>query len=114
MEIVADIADIELVKLGKRMQMQIRQQAIATAQVYIRRFYLKVAIRHTNPYIIMATALYLACKTEECPLHIRTVVQEARSVWQGSESCPNNLAFADFSKISCQQTYRNSENLSST
>ena len=66
--------------------MQVRQQVIATAQVYIRRFYIKIPIRHTNPYIIIATALYLACKTEESPQHIRIVVQEARAVWQGGNS----------------------------
>ena len=64
--------------------MQVRQQAIATAQVYIRRFYIKVPIRQTNPYIIMATALYLACKMEESPQHIRIVVNEARTIWGGS------------------------------
>lgn len=29
----------------------------------------------------MATALYLACKTEESPVHIRLFVSETRSVW---------------------------------
>ena len=72
---------IELTKLMKRMP--IRQQALATAQVYVRRFYSKVEIRRTNPYLILTTALYLACKMEECPQHIRTVVSEARNVWPG-------------------------------
>ena len=56
---------------------------MATAQLYIKRFYCKVEIRRTNPYLVIATALYLACKMEECPQHIRIVVQEARSLWQG-------------------------------
>lgn len=60
-----------------------RQQAIATAQVYVRRFYTKVEIRQTNPYLVMATALYLACKMEECPQHIRFIASEARQVWTG-------------------------------
>lgn len=63
--------------------MLIRQQALATAQVYIRRFYTKVEIRHTNPYLMLATSLYLACKMEECPQHIRVVVSEARNMWPG-------------------------------
>lgn len=71
----------ELAKLGKRMG--VRQQALATAQVYVRRFYSKVEIRHTNPYLMLATALYLACKMEECPQHIRVVVSEARTIWPG-------------------------------
>jgi len=66
-------------RLGKRLQ--VRQQAMATAQLYIRRFYSKVEIRRTNPYLVVATALYLACKMEECPQHIRLVVSEARSFW---------------------------------
>ena len=72
----------EITKLAKRMQ--IRQQAIATAQVYIRRFYIKVQLRQTNPYVVMATALYLACKMEECPQHIRMILGEARAIWSGS------------------------------
>lgn len=71
----------ELVKLSKTMS--IRQQAIATAHVYIRRYYIKVELRRTNPYLVMATALYLACKMEECPLHIRVMVSEARNIWPG-------------------------------
>ena len=66
--------------------MPVRQQALATAQVYIRRFYSKVEIRRTNPYLVLSTALYLACKMEECPQHIRGLVSEARQIWPGL--CP--------------------------
>ncbi|KAI9744947.1 MAG: RNA polymerase II holoenzyme cyclin-like subunit [Claussenomyces sp. TS43310] len=69
----------QILRLGKRLQ--VRQQAMSTAQLYIRRFYLKVEIRRVNPYLIIATAVYLACKMEECPQHIRLVVSEARSLW---------------------------------
>src|ERR1700755_421664 len=75
------IINIELSKLGKRMS--IRQQALATAQVYMRRYYTKVEIRRTNPYLVLSTAFYLACKVEECPQHIRLVVGEARQFWPG-------------------------------
>ncbi|KAL2380925.1 RNA polymerase II holoenzyme cyclin-like subunit [Blastomyces dermatitidis] len=74
-----DDASAELVRLGKRMTT--RQQALATAQVYIRRFYTKVEIRRTNPYLVLTTAFYLACKMEECPQHIRFVVSEAKGLW---------------------------------
>lgn len=73
----------ETLKLAKRLQ--IRQQAIATAQLYIRRFYLGVEIRQTNPYLVLATALYLACKVEESPQHIRHIVTEARGLWPGKQ-----------------------------
>ncbi|RMY23712.1 hypothetical protein D0867_01868 [Hortaea werneckii] len=68
-----------LIKLARRLNL--RQQAIATAQVYIKRFYLRVEIRKTNPYLIMVTALYLSCKTEETPQHIRLMLGEAARQW---------------------------------
>jgi len=68
-----------LVRLAKRMAL--RQQALATAQAYIKRFYLVVEIRKTNPYLIMTTAVYLACKMEECPQHIRLMLGEAARQW---------------------------------
>lgn len=54
---------------------------MATAQVYMKRFYSKVEIRRTNPYLVIATAIYLACKIEESPQHIRLIVTEARQMW---------------------------------
>lgn len=71
----------EMTRLGKRLG--VRQQAMATAQLYIRRFYSKVEIRKTNPYLVLATSVYLACKMEECPHHIRLVVSEGRGLWPG-------------------------------
>jgi len=79
----SDYRRTEIGKLGKRMST--RQQALATAQVYVRRFYSKVEIRRTNPYLVLATAFYLACKMEECPQHIRVVVGEARNTWPGTK-----------------------------
>jgi len=63
--------------------MTVRQQALATAQVYLRRYYSQVEIRRTNPYLVLATAFYLACKMEECPQHIRLIVAEGRQTWPG-------------------------------
>ncbi|OAA63934.1 Cyclin C/H/T/L [Cordyceps fumosorosea ARSEF 2679] len=70
----------QLIRLGKRLT--IRQQAMATAQVYLKRFYSRVEIRRTNPYLVITTAIYLACKMEESPQHIRLIVTEARQLWQ--------------------------------
>ncbi|KAJ6440791.1 C-type cyclin-like Fic1p [Purpureocillium lavendulum] len=70
----------QLLRLGKRLS--IRQQAMATAQVYLKRFYSRVEIRRTNPYLVITTAIYLACKMEEAPQHIRLIVTEARQLWQ--------------------------------
>jgi cyclin-C len=73
------VFNAEVGRLGKRLG--IRQQPMATAQMYLKRFYIKVEVRRTNPYLVMATALYLACKMEECPQHIRLVAGEARALW---------------------------------
>ncbi|KID90639.1 RNA polymerase II holoenzyme cyclin-like subunit [Metarhizium guizhouense ARSEF 977] len=70
----------QLLRLAKRLS--IRQQAMATAQVYLKRFYIKVPVRSTNPYLVITTSLYLACKMEEAPQHIRLIVTEARQLWQ--------------------------------
>jgi len=76
----ADISVAELAKMAR--PLGIRQQALATAQIYIRRFYAKTEIRRTNPALVLATALYLACKMEESPQHIRMVLAEARHCWR--------------------------------
>ncbi|KAF2667529.1 C/H/G cyclin [Microthyrium microscopicum] len=90
---------IQLGKLAKRMS--IRQQALATAQVYMRRYYAKVEIRRTNPYLVLSTAFYLACKMEECPQHIRLVAGESRQLWPDvTTSEPSQLGECEFSIIS--------------
>ena len=63
-----------------------RRQALATAEVYVRRYYTRVDIRRTNPYLVLATAVYLASKTEECPQHIRHVASEAGHLWPGESA----------------------------
>ncbi|CUS14312.1 unnamed protein product [Tuber aestivum] len=94
----------QIARLGRRMQT--RQQALATAQLYIRRFYTKVPIRDTNPYLVMATCLYLALKMEECPQHIRIVVSEARTCWPDvMPSDTAKLAECEFYLISEMNSY---------
>ncbi|KIW06635.1 uncharacterized protein PV09_02347 [Verruconis gallopava] len=89
----------ELGKLGRRMNA--RQQVLATAQVYMRRFYLKREIRTTNPYLVLCTAFYLACKMEEAPQHIRVVVGEARQFWSDCvTSDTSKLGECEFQLIS--------------
>ncbi|AMD20518.1 HDL226Cp [Eremothecium sinecaudum] len=68
-----------IMKLGRRLN--VRQYALATAHVYLSRFCLKASIREVNLYLLVTTCIYLACKVEECPQHIRTLVNEARSLW---------------------------------
>lgn len=68
-----------IMKLGRRLN--IRQYALATAHVYLSRFLLKASVREVNLYLLVTTCVYLACKVEECPQYIRTLVSEARSLW---------------------------------
>jgi cyclin C len=78
----------------------IRQQALATAQIYVRRFYTKVEIRRTNPALVLATALYLACKMEECPQHIRMILAEARHCWDTTFNEVSKIGECEFTLIS--------------
>jgi hypothetical protein len=70
-----------IIKLAKRLSVQ--QPVLSTALVFVRRFYLKVPLRKSNPYLLVATAFYLACKVEEAPQHIKMVVTEAKTLWSG-------------------------------
>ncbi|KAG0210856.1 hypothetical protein BGX28_008823 [Mortierella sp. GBA30] len=63
-------------KIGKRLQF--RQQVIATAIVYFKRFYTKNSMRSTDPSLVAATCIYLACKIEECPQHIKHIITEMK------------------------------------
>ncbi|KPI38496.1 RNA polymerase II holoenzyme cyclin-like subunit [Cyphellophora attinorum] len=58
-----------------------RQQCVATALVYMHRFLLSTPMQNVNIYLLVATAFYLASKTEESPHHIRVVAAEARNSW---------------------------------
>ena len=62
-------------------KLNLRQRVIATATIFFRRFYLKNAYCETDPYIVIAACLYVAAKAEEQPVHIKTVVSEARAVF---------------------------------
>lgn len=68
-----------VMKLGRRLNL--RQIALSTANVYLSRFLLRVSVREVNIYLLVTTCIYLACKEEECPLHIRSLVNEARTNW---------------------------------
>ncbi|KAG2217473.1 hypothetical protein INT45_010759 [Circinella minor] len=67
-------------KLAKRLQL--RQQVVATAFVYFKRFYSNNSLRKTDPILVLVTCVYLATKIEECPVHIKVVTQEAKHIFQ--------------------------------
>ncbi|KAF9914498.1 hypothetical protein BX616_008170 [Lobosporangium transversale] len=65
-------------KICKRLQF--RQQVVATAIVYFKRFYTKNSMRSTDPSLVAATCIYLACKIEECPQHIKHIIVDIKVV----------------------------------
>ncbi|KNC77525.1 cyclin domain-containing protein [Sphaeroforma arctica JP610] len=66
------LADMAL-NLGKRMQM--KQRVIATAIVYMRRFFAKNSYQACHPLLMVPTVLYLANKVEECGnTNLKTVI----------------------------------------
>lgn len=75
-----------IAKLGKKLSL--RQRAIATATVFFRRFYLKNLYCETDPFIVIAACCYVAAKAEESPVHIKTVVSEARALFNRMLSIP--------------------------
>lgn len=88
-----------IMQLVKRLP--IRQQCIATALVYLHRYFLFNAMQNVNLYLLIATAFYLASKTEESPHHIRMVAQEARQLWpEYVPSDPSRLGEMEFCLIS--------------
>ena len=88
-----------ITQLGKRLQF--RQQCIATALVYLHRYFLFNAVQNVNLYLLVATAFYLASKTEESPHHIRLVASEARQLWPDYvPSDPSRLGEMEFCLIS--------------
>ncbi|EXJ65929.1 uncharacterized protein A1O5_10905 [Cladophialophora psammophila CBS 110553] len=69
----------KILQLGKRLQF--RQQCVATAMVYMQRYFLSTPMQNVNLYLLVATSFYLASKTEESSHHIRLVAAEARQAW---------------------------------
>lgn len=89
-----------LIQLSKR-GLQFRQQCVATALVYLQRYFLFNIVQNVNLYLLTATAFYLASKTEESPHHIRLVASEARQAWPDFvPSDPSRLGEMEFCLIS--------------
>ena len=84
---------IVISRIGRKMNF--RQRVIATASVFFRRFYLKNSYCETDPFIVIAACCYVAAKAEECPVHIKTVINECRSAFSSKPTtshCPINAS----------------------
>ncbi|KAH9274621.1 hypothetical protein BASA83_002805 [Batrachochytrium salamandrivorans] len=76
-------------------RLHIRQPVVGTALVYWRRFFTKNALFEIDPMLVAGTAIYVACKIEECPHHIRNVASEMAAL--GGDLFPYDAAaIADF------------------
>jgi cyclin C len=87
-------------------QLSLRQRVIGTAEVYLSRFFTRASIHEVNVYLVVASCVYVACKAEECPQHIRTVTSEARVLWPDYISPdPTKIAECEFYLIEELDTY---------
>ncbi|GAA5956723.1 hypothetical protein JCM3765_005719 [Sporobolomyces pararoseus] len=66
-------------KMCKRLNL--RQQVLATAIVFFRRFYLRNSYCETEPTLVAAACVYVAAKAEETPVHVKSAVSEAKAVF---------------------------------
>ncbi|KAI9505853.1 cyclin-like protein [Coemansia spiralis] len=74
-----------ILKIGKRLRT--RQEIIATAIVYFKRFYINNTFYDIDPYLMAATCMYLACKVEENPHHIKHIWSESSAMF--TETSPD-------------------------
>lgn len=91
-----------LARVGKKLGL--KQRVTATATVFFRRFYLKNSYCETDPFIVIAACCYVAAKAEESPVHVKTVVTEARLVF-GSEEFGIKSFPSDNSKLAEMEFY---------
>lgn len=61
-----------ITRLG--VHLKLRQQVIATAQVYFKRLYLQVLFTQFDPQLIAPALLFIAAKVEECPLNAKAFI----------------------------------------
>ncbi|KDQ14099.1 hypothetical protein BOTBODRAFT_66283 [Botryobasidium botryosum FD-172 SS1] len=84
-------------------KLDLRQQVIATATVFFRRFYLRSSYCGTDPFFVAAACVYLAAKAEETPIHLKNVVVEARTVFSNEYGIRHFPA--DHSKLAEMEFY---------
>ncbi|CAG8561245.1 15024_t:CDS:2 [Funneliformis caledonium] len=82
-----------ITELGRKLS--VRQVIIATAITYFKRFYTRNSFRNTEPNLVAATCMYLACKIEESPHHIKTVIAEMKAIIIGGSFPYDNQKVAE-------------------
>ncbi|KAG9101818.1 RNA polymerase II holoenzyme cyclin-like subunit, partial [Ceratobasidium sp. 370] len=89
-------------KLCKKLNL--RQQVVATATVYFRRFYIKNSYCETDPFFVASACCYLAAKAEEIPVHLKSVVVESRTLYSHSDYQMKSFP-SDHSKLAEMEFY---------
>ncbi|KXN73987.1 C/H/G cyclin [Conidiobolus coronatus NRRL 28638] len=76
------VQDLNLIHIyfAEWKRLRLRQKIIASATTYFKRFYYRNSFRFTEPFLVATTSMYIACKVEEFPHHITTVVNESMHV----------------------------------
>ncbi|KAI8447067.1 cyclin-like protein, partial [Phakopsora pachyrhizi] len=59
--------------------LQLPQLIIATASVYLHRFYMRKSVRRYSPKVMSATALFLATKIKEVPRKLEYIVRDKKT-----------------------------------
>ncbi|PVU99633.1 hypothetical protein BB559_000524 [Furculomyces boomerangus] len=67
-----------LQRIGKNLHL--REEVICTCMIYFQRFYKRNDYSILNPHLMLCTCLYLACKVEEMPHHLNTIINESTKV----------------------------------
>ena len=73
-------------------RLNLRQRVVASANVFLRRFFAKNSYSALDPFLVAATCVYVAAKVEESPIHIKSAVAEAARTFQevGYRSLPTD------------------------
>lgn len=77
-------------------QVKVRQQVIATATVYFRRFYARYPLKSCDPILLAPTCIYLAAKVEESgPISNNRIILTATNVVKGkfSHAFPSDFPY---------------------
>ncbi|KNC51963.1 cyclin-C [Thecamonas trahens ATCC 50062] len=69
-------------ELGKRLHLP--QVVIATAIVYFKRFYTRHTLETVSPFTMLAAAVFVACKVDECPQKLASLVKQVTEILKSS------------------------------
>ena len=85
--------------LGKHVN--VRQQVIATAIVYFKRFYTRNAFSRCDPLLVAPTCFYMATKIEECVIPLKLIVREMDLVARNFDF-PQGFSYKTEAAIECE------------